>query len=292
MSVLRKAVSAAALALLLSPSAFAWGWPHRIIAYMAQEHCTPATREVFDRYLDAPLNDLALWPDHFRCRLWAPQDFSDAPDYCFKSWEHAVCVDADCYPLAYSNRPDGNGLGYAAILGYMERLKNYKEMPDSAVVVDMTALVHMVGDVHCPGHILYSKPDGVWDPMGGGIAGGYGKYTHTFNGKKVTLHALLDDAGAIHPEFKNNLDVWKDYLDGRYWESRHEILAGDIGDWLQDAASRSKVIYEWVQPGQALDSSFYTDPEHEALLSYLFAASAYRLADLLNTLFDPGYKGL
>ena len=103
---------------------------------------------------------------------------------------------------------------------------------------------------------------------------------------------MIDGGDAIHSEFGKNLDKWKDYLDGRYWDHRDEILAGWVGEWLQDAASRSKVIYEWVQPGQALDDSFYTDPEHEALLSYLFAAASYRLAHIFNTLFDPEYQGL
>lgn len=289
---MKKILLVISAATLLAPSAFSWGWAHRMIGYIAQEHCTPATREVFDRYLDSPLNNVAMWPDIFRCRLWAPEDFSDAPDYTFKSWEHAVCVGPDCYPLTESNRPDGNGTGYGAILGYIERLKSYREMTDSAVVVDMTALVHMLGDNHCPGHILYSKPDGTWDPMGGGIAGGYGKYTHSFKGKKMTLHAILDGGDQIHPEFEKNLDKWKEYLDGRYWENREEILSGQVGDWLQDAAVRSKVIYEWVKPGQDLDDDFYSDPEVEALLSYLFAASSYRLAHIFNTLFDPQYQGL
>ena len=289
---MKKILLVISAATLLAPSAFSWGWAHRMIGYIAQEHCTPATREVFDRYLDSPLNNVAMWPDIFRCRLWAPEDFSDAPDYTFKSWEHAVCVGPDCYPLMESNRPDGNGTGYGAILGYIERLKSYREMTDSAVVVDMTALVHMLGDNHCPGHILYSKPDGTWDPMGGGIAGGYGKYTHSFKGKKMTLHAILDGGDQIHPEFEKNLDKWKEYIDGRYWENREEILSGQVGDWLQDAAVRSKVIYEWVKPGQDLDDGFYSDPEVEALLSYLFAASSYRLAHILNTLFDPQYQGL
>ena len=198
---MKRLILTVAASLILSAPSFAWGWAHRMIAYIAQEHSTPATRAVYDRYLDSPLNNIALWPDIFRCRLWAPQDFSDAPDYTFKSWEHAVSVGPDYYPLLKSNRPEGNGEGYAAILGYIERLQNYKEMSDSAVVVDMTALVHMVADNHCPGHILYSKPDGSYDPMGGGIAGGYGIYTHSFNGKsKHTLHSLIDGADAIHNE--------------------------------------------------------------------------------------------
>ena len=161
-----------------------------------------------------------------------------------------------------------------------------------------TTKVHLAcaGDnlIHDNIYVDAQKPDGSYDPMGGGIAGGYGIYTHSFNGKgKYTLHHLIDGADAIHNEFEKNLDAWKDYLDGRYWDKRQEIIgSGDVGSWLQDAARRSKVIYDWVQPGQPLDDSFYSDPEHEALFSYLFAAAAYRLADIMNRLFDPEYESL
>ena len=49
---MKKILLVISAATLLAPSAFSWGWAHRMIGYIAQEHCTPATREVFDRYLD------------------------------------------------------------------------------------------------------------------------------------------------------------------------------------------------------------------------------------------------
>lgn len=276
---------------LTSVTASAWGWPHRLIAYTAQEHCTPATREVLDRYFDVPLDNVAVWLDQFRCAPWKPGDYSKAPNYTFKAWEHAVCVDENCYPLDHSNRQEGNGEGYGAFLRYYENLSHYKDLPDSAVVVDLKSLIHIIGDVHCPGHILYSITREVPDTMGGGIAGGYGIWQHMYKGKQRTLHALLDGVQDIHEEFGTQLEPFRAYMDTVSLEGQRRLVAGTMADYIHDAAVRSKVVYDWVTPGQDVDISFYTTPSHEQLILYLLQASAYRTAHILNTLFDPDYTG-
>ena len=72
------------LILLGGGKAAAWGWDHTLICYLAQEHVTPKTQEVLDRYLDVPLSEVGLWMDHYRSRAWVKVDYSDNPDYTFK----------------------------------------------------------------------------------------------------------------------------------------------------------------------------------------------------------------
>ena len=144
------------LTALGSLKAGAWGWDHKLICYVAQNHCTPKTMEVIERYLDVPLHDVGLWMDNFRSRAWVKKDWSDSPEYTMTSLWHAVSVDENYYPLMKSNRPDGNGDGYGALVGCIEILKNYKELDDSTVVVNLKLINHLVGDIACPGHILHS----------------------------------------------------------------------------------------------------------------------------------------
>lgn len=290
---MKRLIAAIALVFLSIPG-FSWGWEHRFIAYIAQEHCTPATREVLDRYLDAPLNNVAVWMDQFKVRAWVNDDYSDAPEYTFHSLDHAVCVDENMRPLDFSNRQDGNGTAYRQYLICMDKLKDYRNMTDSAVVVNLKLLIHIIGDVHCPGHILYSFDRNTPDPMGGGIARGYGVWTHKCDDGKVrTLHAILDATEGCHSEFNKNLEKWRQYIDGRYWDQRAAMLEGDMASYIEDTARRSKVIDEWLKPGDPVDrQAFYTEPSHESLLTYLHAAASYRTAHILNTLFDPDYKTL
>lgn len=282
------------IAICAAAPAFGWGAEHRFIDYTAQEHCTPKTREVLDRYLDVPLNDVSAWMDYFKVRAWDPQDYSDAPEYAFYSLDHAVCVDENMRPLDFSNRPEGNGTAYRQYLICMEKLSDYKNQTDSTVVVNLKLLLHIIADVHCPGHILYSIDRNTPDMMGGGIARGYGIWQHKCeDGKTYTLHALLDGTQRCHPEFNMNMEKWREYLDSRYWDSRAEIIKGDMADYIQDAAVRSKVVDTWLSPGDPVNrAEFYSEPSHEALLTYLHAAAAYRTAHILNMLFDPDYKTL
>lgn len=271
--------------------AAAWGWDHSLICYMAQEHVTPKTQEVLDRYLDVPLSEVGLWMDIFRSRAWVKVDYSDNPDYTFKSLAHAVSVDENFYPLTKSNRPDGNGEAYGEMLRCIENLKNYKNLPDSTVVVDLKLLCHIVGDIVCPGHVLHSFSKDEHDPMGGGLAAGYGIWQFKYNGKNITLHALLDGVAAnCHPEFNRNLEVYCNYLDTATPQELKELSEMPMDLWVQMHAKESKQIFEWEKPGAELDKSWYD--EHEPYLMGIIRSAGYKLADVLNELFDPEYKTL
>jgi hypothetical protein len=271
--------------------ASAWGWDHKLICYVAQNHCTDNTMKVIERYLDVPLHDVGLWMDNFRSRAWVKQDWSDSPEYTMTSLWHAVSVDENFYPLMKSNRPDGNGDGFGALLRCIDILKDYRNQTDSTVVVNLKLVCHLVGDIACPGHILHSFSKEEHDPMGGGLAAGYGKWQYTYNGKSMTLHALIDAVALnTHPEFNRNLQKYAAYLDTCTPEQKREIADQPLDLWLQGLAKDSKQIFEWDRPGAILDQSWYL--EHEEYFFRFLRSASYKLADVLNELFDPEYKTL
>lgn len=269
----------------------AWGWDHKLICYIAQKHCTQTTMMNIERYLDVPLHDVGLWMDNFRSRAWVKKDWSDSPEYTMTSLWHAVSVDENYYPLMQSNRPDGNGDGYGALVNCMEVLKDYKNQNDSTVVVNIKLICHLVGDVACPGHILHSFSKTEHDPMGGGLAAGYGKWNFTYNGKSINLHGLIDGVALnTHPEFNRNLQKYAAYVDTASAEEKREIADMPLDQWLQSLAKDSKQIFEWEQPGANLDQSWYL--AHEKYFFRYIRSASYKLADVLNELFDPEYKTL
>lgn len=272
-------------------TAFAWGWSHSLISYLAHDYCTETTNQVLDRYLDVPLVDVGSWMDQFRSKAWEKKDCSDAPNYTFTSYRHAVSVDENCYPLTKSNRPDGNGDAYGALLNCIDTLKNYRNLPDSTVIVNIKFICHIVGDLSCPGHILHSFDKDHHDPMGGGLAAGYGIWEYTYEGKNTNLHKLLDNvADRCHPEFNRNPETYAAYLDSATPEERRAIADMSLYDWVHSVAKDSKQIFRWEKPGTALNKSYYD--AHEPYLMSLLRSSAYKLADILNELFDPEYKTL
>ena len=74
------------LMLCAGTAAFAWGGrEHRLIAYIAEAHLTPRTRQVLDRYLDQSIVEYSTWMDRYRT----------APGYEITTYWHMVTIDKD-----------------------------------------------------------------------------------------------------------------------------------------------------------------------------------------------------
>ena len=79
-----------------------------------------------------------------------------------------------------------------------------------------------------------------------------------------------------------------DAYSGLDWSySEEEIAAMTAGtpvEWFEESARRCHAIYEWVQPGDELGQEFYN--AHAPFGEYQIVLSGYRLASVLNRLFD------
>jgi hypothetical protein len=190
-----------------------------------------------------------------------------------------------------SGRKDPNGNGMPYLMAAIDRLKDYKEMSDSAVVINLKYLTHLMGDAHCPAHYYYENMPA--DSKGvSGLDSRWGFENGKYNGKPDSYHGLFDRAGErIHPEFKQKLGPYTDHIDTLSVASRRKVIAGTPEDWVSESGRRCWEIYEWGwKPGTEYGDSFYR--EHGDFIIYQIQISAYRLAHTLNTIFDPNYKGL
>ena len=90
------------LMLCAGTAAFAWGGrEHRLIAYIAEAHLTPRTRQVLDRYLDQSIVEYSTWMDRYRT----------APGYEITTYWHMVTIDKDGNVPPEPLRPNGDGDG-------------------------------------------------------------------------------------------------------------------------------------------------------------------------------------
>ena len=88
------------LMLCAGTAAFAWGGrEHRLIAYIAEAHLTPRTRQVLDRYLDQAIVEYSTWMDRYRT----------APGYEITTYWHMVTIDKDGSVPPEPLRPNGDG---------------------------------------------------------------------------------------------------------------------------------------------------------------------------------------
>ena len=132
------------LMLCAGTAAFPWGGrEHRLIAYIAEAHLTPRTRQVLDRHLDQPIVEYSTWMDRYRT----------APGYEITTYWHMVTIAKAGNVPPEPLRPNGDGDAVRQLTRAIERLRNYRELSDSTVNVNLKYVIHLVGEMHCPGHI-------------------------------------------------------------------------------------------------------------------------------------------
>lgn len=261
----RKLISGLVLC-LMSLGASAWsGTEHKIMADIAQEHLTPATQAVLDRYFDSPLCEYANWMDRYR----------RAPGYEMTDAWHMTVVGEDNHSLPRDER----GQAFYALQNAIGVLQDYKNQSDSTVFVNLLYIVHLVPEIHCPSHLYLCS------------LGGFDKANEMnfrylkFKGVSKTYHSLWDSSITIvNPSL--NLDEYRTLYDT--WTPVQQKAAGDgtVEAWLCDIADKVQVIYSWEKKN--LENDFFI--RHRELPEELVRLASYRLARVLNTLFDPDFK--
>ena len=255
-------------------------------------NCTETAKAQLDRYLDVPLADISLWMDIYRDYDWGGMDWSEVPDYIRgTTYWHMFSIDKDGQVMMESGRKDPNGNGMPYLMAAIDRLKDYKEMSDSAVVINLKYLTHLMGDAHCPAHYYYENMPA--DSKGvSGLDSRWGFENGKYNGKTDSYHGLFDRGPErVHPEFNLKLKPFAEHIDTMSVATRREMVEGTVDQWVSRSASRCWQIYEWGwKPGKEYDDSFYR--EHGDFIIYQVQECAYRLAHVLNEIFDPEYKGL
>ena len=127
--------------------AFGWGREgHETIAKIAENHLKPSAKKKIEKYLGGySIVHFAKWMD----------DYRHTPEYKFTTTWHTAPVDASLkYNEDLLNPEKGDAI--YGLEGAIKALENYKELPDSAVAVNIKYVLHLVGDMHCPSHVKYT----------------------------------------------------------------------------------------------------------------------------------------
>ena len=162
------------------------------------------------------------------------------------------------------------------IVKEMEKGK-YKQMSDSLVAVNLKLLIHLVGDMHCPCHMAYSK-DFLQQR---GVKG----VSIFVKGKKYDYHKFWDAAPQImNPKWKAD-----DYLkacDTYSPKQIKKISKGNVYKWSLDNAKREVVMFDfWERHEELTKMSKERRERINDLMYQQLAYAGYRLAATLNRLF-------
>ena len=255
---------AAALSLSASEPARAWGREgHETIAKIAERNLTKRAKKRIEKYLGGhSVVYYAKWMDEYR----------HTPEYKFTNNWHIAPVDADLNYDATLSGSKGDAV-YGLELA-IENLRDYKHLSDSAVMVNLKYIIHLTGDMHCPAHIKYSSHNMKYDVM---FEDKYHK-PHKFY-----IHSVWDNE-VITTTRIWSVSEWAEELDKLSKQERAAIVAGTPRDWLHEAAVSCEPQFEWAKPDARLGQDFLNLAL--PLIESQFQKAGYRLAHLLNELFD------
>lgn len=256
--------------LLGAPSAFAWGrLGHATIAKIAEDHLTPKAKKTIDKYLDGKsIIQYASYPDDFRSVHLIDIGFDATNSPRMTVWGHSFQANND--GTLYLSERRGNEYVKNCLLRIQPVIDNFKanhrNMTDSARVVSLAYIVHIIGDLHCPKHIRYED-----EPTSG-------QYPIFFGSKKVSHHSYWD--GHLLKAFHDwgYMDVAA--LVDRYSnKERKEIAKGDILDWAAENARESRYTVSRKEGYKVTRLESTKDIVHA---ERQIARAGYRLAALLN----------
>jgi hypothetical protein len=266
--------------MLMSVSAMGWGgYEHTIIAYAAQDHLTENAARNIRYYLDQPIYEYAEWMD------WTPMQGYDG--YEITRTGHCSVMWSDGTIARTAAVEDGEGDGFGWMEKVISTMKNHRELPDSLVTLHLRCFIHMMGDFHCPGHVvIVDKPEAgtavpvevwkanlIWEKI----------YYETTANKK-TIHWLWDTPlQHMHQDW--NFEQWKQELDTWSPEQRQKAVEGTLDDWLIDNSQRAREVFAFSKPGTMYSETYYTGRARE--ITYLqMRLAIYRMAEVLNACFD------
>lgn len=246
-------------------TAFGWGQKgHDVTAYIAEQHLTPAAKAACDDILDG--KSIVYWSN------WA-DNAGNTPEYAYsKTWHYRNIDAGQDYDKAVRNE---KGDVTTAIKMNYSKLQD----PDATKEEKQLALkflVHFVGDVHQPMHMGHLSD-----------RGGNGVKVKFFN-RDRNLHGVWD-SDILESGHNWTYSEWQQQIDRATPEESSEIIASmDPDDWGKETFGYATEIYNSTPDGTNISYGYIAN--WTPVIEQQLLKGGLRLANLLNTLFDPDCK--
>ena len=258
-----------AVALASFAKASAWNSSgHSTVAHIADYNLTPKARKMSGKYLGHSLAYYASWMDRWRYSL----------EYRHTSRWHAVGIKEGKIVSGHMAGATSEGFapltveeqGITRLNQLVEQLKDYKNMPDSAVTVNLKCIIHIVGDMHCPCHTLFD---------------GTKQFNMSIKGKKSDFHTYIDGAFNRFHGKMNSHEFRHKYCRLTKKEVK-ELCAVSPEGWIWENAETFRECYRLLDPSK----DYHDLPEQNKLrmkeiTDEMLVKAGYRLADVMNKIF-------
>lgn len=257
-------------AMLYSATGYCWGpTGHDVVAAIAETHLTDKTKEALDKLLDGrSIVYYSSWMDNIQNSPYWNNGYNQT-----KTWHYANVDEGESYQTMQKN--DKGDVVSSLTMLTNELTNNYENLTDSVRSDYVKMIVHMVGDMHCPMHA------GRLSDLGGN------KVKVRWFGRNTNLHSVWDSK--IVESARNwSHTEWRDQLDRTNDEYKASIMCGSYEEWFAETVEGAATVYEYVEAlGENPNLSYQFVYDFSPLLENRLLVGGYRLAYVLNSIFDP-----
>lgn len=245
-------------------NAFGWGQKgHDTVAYIAEKHLTPTTQTYLDSLLQG--TSLVYWAN------WL-DNASHTKDYAHtKTWHYKNIDKGENFETA-PLIPEGNIVD--AVYEQVNVLQNGSASDeDKALAVKM--LVHFLGDIHQPMH------------MGRATDRGGNSHAVGFFKKFTNLHSVWD-TDILEAAHAWSHSEWQREIDRLPLEEEYRIVRGGTpSTWGNETYDICTQIYNSTPEGTNIEYDYIAT--YSPIIENQLLKGGLRLADILNSVFDPNY---
>lgn len=249
---------------LSSLTAFGWGQKgHDTTVFIAESHLTPTAKAQVEKLLGGKsMVYYANWLDNA----------SHTPEYAYsKTWHYKNIDDG----ITFENAPL---LETGDIIRAIEEQVNLLQDPTASEEQKQLALkmvIHFLGDIHQPMHMGHASD------LGGN------RWTVKYFGRDTNLHSVWDTS---LPESAHNWSYteWQQQIDRLPAEEMEEIISeGNPTKWGKETFEIGTRVYQNTPEGTRISYDYISD--WTPVVELQFLRGGLRLADLLNSIYDPSY---
>lgn len=246
-------------------TALAWGQKgHDVTAYIAENHLTPTAYAAITELLDG--KSMVYWAN------WL-DNASHTPEYAYsKTWHYKNIDDGIKFEEAPLH-PDGDIIrAIYSQIGVLQDPDATK--PDKQLALKMVA--HLIGDLHQPMHMGHASD------LGGN------RWTVNYFGRDSNLHSVWDSS-IPESAHKWTYTEWNNQINRPTPEEISVILDnGTLEKWGEETFDICKEVYSKTPQGTKISYDYVS--EWTPTVEQQFLKGGIRLADILNSIFDPEYQ--
>lgn len=251
---------------MIALAGFAWGQKgHDVTVYIAEKNLTPTTLAKITELLDG--KSMVYWAN------WL-DNASHTPQYAYTKTWHYKNIDHGVNYWEAPLHPDGDII--RAIYEQVSVLQD-PEASKSDQQLALKILEHLMGDIHQPMHMGHASD------LGGN------RWNVKYFGRDANLHSTWDSS-VPESAHKWTYTEWNEQINRATPEQKAQILADGTPDkWGEETFEICKQVYAKTPEGTKISYDYVSD--WAPVVENQFLKGGLRLADLLNSIYDPEYVG-